>query len=1014
MSRGRGAWLALAVTAAMVLGASVLGHPARAASIEAGKVEPTRPGNVVAIPLFAQGPGTVALRPSRGLSVLGTTTRVHGHLLATVLVDPSSRAGTHEVRVTLSDHGTVTAGTTVTIVVETIVSAALHASPPPEAVVAGTPFTTTLTLVNRGNAAETFALSVSGEDPASLAPGHLHLAAGASGTFALRVTPAVVGHRVAIVTAAAIGSSYDQRLVYDYDVLPFAGANPSSPLLDLSLPFSVSYGTTGFEARASAGISGSLSDFVRTDSNVSYHAGVGGYAGLLGNDWSVEYRYQALEGQDLTGSYRGLTGTVAYSAAGRLQTGVGYASGAFSVAYDHAWTNPSSDALSVSYGVLLTPWLQVAGHVGATGENLATGYRVGPLVGLTLQGAGIGLLGDVGGVYTPRGVEPWQATLDLYSQAVRPVGFGARTTVTPTGSTGTLSVYEALGPSVVTSQHATYTATGSQHSGTGHFSVVYLLPGQLGSVRTTLQGQLAQGVVQLSGSLFAVVAPLPWVTRVGVTEGGGWNASLDETYVGNGYSVGVGASAPIAEPVKPVVDAHGSVQLAPVTTGLTLDYQTSSGRLFGSAQLSFQLTRALALQGTVGVDPNHAVTYRIGLSANVLTGLQVPPSVVSVFGGLRLGTVSGRVVRHTASGVKDVPGVVVVAAAANLQARTDRTGSFTLQLPPGTTPLQLANLPLDLSVVGSPRVTVRLHRTTSITIVVKRSFSVSGQVYTAKAGSRHPDAQSSGLPYVSVRLTGPGGTQRTAGTGASGDFDFGGLAPGHYQLELVQHSLPAGYRPNQGPVSVDLGPASSAPSVDLGAAPPKTLVTTTLTAGSLALHARVSPSTAPPGAQLTVTANAPGASRVTARWSSGPSVALSSAGAGRFQATVTVPSLPERKGTRASAGAEVLQVTARSGKHRVTQDVTVIVVPGPLATLTLTPGFATAGQKVSVEAHVLVAASHVAVRMKGASASLSRTAAGRYVGALVAPATDGTFTVTLLVDGKPLATGHLAVSGGGP
>ena len=1014
MSHARGGWLALALAAVAAVGGCLVGPPAQAASIHAGEVASAAPGGVVAIPLLVQGSGTVTLHPSAGLTPLGTSTQEHGRLLATVLVDPTARAGPHSVQVTLSRHGTVSARTAVTIVVRTVVRAALHASPPPATVVAGKPFTTTLTVVNQGNAAETYALSISGQDPASLAPGHVHLAPGASGTVSLQLTPGAFGHRVVIVTAAAIGSPYDQRLVYDYDVLPFPGANPSAPLLDLSMPFSVSYGTTGFDARASAGVSGSLSDFVRTDSGVSYGGGIGAHAGLLGYDWSVEYRYRSLEGQDLTASYRGLTGTVAYSNAGTLRTGLGYSSGAFGVSYGHTWTNPSSDALSVSYGVSLTPWLQLTGHVGATGENLPSGYRVGPLVGATLQGSGIGLLGDIAGVYTPRGPEPWQATLDLYSQAVRPVGFGANATVTPTGSSGTLSVYEALGPSVVTSQHASYTATGDRRSGAGRFSVVYLLPGQLGSVRTALDGQLEQQRLQLSGSLFAVVAPLPWVTRVGVTQSGGWNASLDETYVGNGFSVGAGASAPIATPLEPVIDAHGSVQLNPVTTGLTLDYQTSTGRLFGSAQLGYQLTRAFTLQGTVGIDANHALTYRIGLSANLLTGLQVPPSVVSAFGGLRLGTVRGRVVRHTPTGVQGVPGVVVVAAAADRQARTDRNGAFVLRLPPGTTPLQLAHLPLDLSVVGSPRVTVRLHRTTTIDITVKRSFDVSGQVYTAKPGNRHPNAQSRGLPYVAVRLTGPGGKEQTTGTDASGNFDFGGLAPGRYQLELVQRSLPTGYQPNQGPVGVDLGPSNSAPSVELSAAPPRTVVTTTLTAGSLALHARVTPSTAPAGAQLTVTATAPGASQVSARWASGPAVVLSAVGGGRFRGSVTLPRLPKRNGRPASAGAEVLQVTARSAKHSVTQEETVIVTPGPLATLTLTPGFATSGQRVSVEAHVLVKASRVEVQLRGATVPLSRADRGRYTGTLVAPAAAGTFTVTLLVDGKPLASGHLAVSGSGP
>ena len=1013
MIPGRNGWRTLAVAVIAVLG-SLLGPPAKAASIGAGRLAPAMPGDVVAIPLRTHGPGTVELHPATGLTALGTSAQERGQLLATVLVDPSARAGPHRVQVTLNHAGTVTASTTVTIVVLTVLQATLHGSPPPVAAVAGTSFETTLTLVNQGNAPETFALSVSGEDSASVAPGHLHLAPGTSGTARLQVTPRAFGHRVAIVTAAAIGSSYDQRLVYDYDVLPFPGADPSAPLLDLNLPFSVSYGTTGLEARASAGIRGSLSDFVRTDSGVSYSGGVGGHVGLLGNDWSVSYRYQPLGGQDLTGRYRGVSGTLATSASGALRTGVGYTVGAFNVAYDHAWTNPSTDALSVSYVAPLTPWLQVTGHVGVTGQNSPSGYLVGPLVGATLQGSGIGLLGDVGGVYTPRGSEPWQATLDLYSQAIRPIGFGASATVTPKGSNGTLSVYETLGPAVVTSQHARYTATGDLRAGSGHFSVVYLIPGHLGSVRTSIRGQLEQGHVQLSGSLFTVVAPLPWVTRVGVTEAGGWNASLDETYVGNGFSIGAGTSAPISTPVEPVVDAHGGLHLGPVATGVTLDYQTATGRLFGNAQLSYQLTHAIALQGTVGVDPNHAVTYRVGLSADVLSGLQVPPSVVAAFGGLRLGTVHGRVVLHTASGAQGLPGVLVVAAAANRQARTDQHGDFTLRLPLGTTALQLANLPLDLTVVGSPRVTVRLHRTTTTTIVVKRSFSVSGQVYSAAPGSRHPTAQSRGLTFVTVQLSGPNGEQRSTDTDASGDFVFNGLAPGHYLLALVQRSLPAGYHPNLRSVSVDLGPANSAPSVELGVTPPQTVVTTTLTAGSLALHARVSPSTAPSGAQLTITATAPGASGVNARWANGPSVALSPLGGGRFQGTVTLPPLPHRHGRHTSDGAETLQITARSAKHSVTQDETVIVTSGPLATLTLTPGFATPGERVSVEAHVLVKAAHVDVRLQGTSTALTRTGPGAFTGTMLAPAKAGTFTATLLADGKQLAQGHLAVRASGP
>lgn len=1009
MSR-RGPWPALALAALAILTA-LLGGPARAASIRAGPVAAVMPGDVAAVPLEIQGSGTIEVTPEAGLTALGATAPEGGHALATLLAAPSARAGPHTVHVRLVRGGATVAGTTVTVVVATVVKASLRGTAPPAGVVAGTPFSTTLTLVNRSNAPETFSVHVSSGDPALVTPAHLRLAPGAAGKLELEITPQSFGQRIAILTASALGTSYKQDLVVDYDALAFPGASPGAPVLDVHVPFSVSYGTGGFAARAGAGLAGKLSDFVATDSGMAYRypSAFGAHASLIGSDWSVAYRYGSFLGQDLTGNVRGFSGTVAMTPSGSLETGVGYTAGAFGVSYTHSWSSPSSDALSLSYGVHLAPWLELRGELGATGESLAAGYVVGPLVGARLEWAGLGLLGDVGGLYTPRGPQPWRATMDLYSQELQPVGFGSSATVTPTGSSGTLSVYETLGPAVVASQHASYAATGSRLDGRGRFGVLYALPGQLGSVRASLRGRLQRGSIRLSGSLLSVVTPLPWVTTVGVSENQGWSASADETYVGNGFSLGAGASAPLTTPFQPTISAHGSVQLAPLTASLALHDPTASGRLYGEAQLSVPLTHAFALQGTVGVDEAHAVTYRVGLTANLLTGLHVPRSVVSAFGGRDAGTVRGRVVRRTATGARGIPGVLVVAAADGRQARTDRKGSFVLQLPPGATALQLADLPLDLTVVGSPKVTVALHRTTTVTIVVERTYAISGQAFLTKAGSDRPTSASRPLPFVSVRLSGPRGERRTVTTDASGNFLFGGLTPGHYLVRLVQASLPAADRSTGGPQAVELGPSHSSATLDLGAAHVKADVSNTLSTGSLALQAHSSLSTAPPGADITVTAVAPGASAVSASWPGGAATALRPLGAGRFAGTLTVPG-PAGGGAPA-AGADVLEVTARAGKQRVTQDLTVVVVPGPLATLTLAPGFAAPGQSVSVTAHLLVKSSHVVLRLGTASTALERKGDGTYAGTLSAPARPGTYDLALFVDGKRLAEARLAVTG---
>ncbi|MEJ2667652.1 MAG: SdrD B-like domain-containing protein [Deinococcales bacterium] len=978
-----------------------------AQSIEAPASIRGAPGDVVSLPLRVVGGGSVDVRTPQGLLFLGlSSTAATGRVLATILIPPGTRAGDYQVTIVTSSNGSASGSRTVTLTVLPKPDLALSVQPPGY-VTTGAATRIPVHVTNQGNAPDTVHLSANGDDPTNLSTDTLALQPGASGAATLDVTPGGVGERYATVVAtSSIDAAYSKSVLVSYTALALGAKSAEAPFLQFAFPLGLSYGSSGLDYRGGIDLSGNLSDFVSTAASLSLvPSSIGTSLSFLGKNWSALYGFDSATGHDLSLSYDNWNARANLDAHDALTTGIGYSSGPWSVRYDHRWGPGATDTLAGTYGVQLSSPVHVSGTAGAFGEVRQDGtYHVSPLAGASLSWIGPVIGASVGATVIPWSSSPWRVSAHAFSRATKPVRFDASASAAPATIDANVGVQEDLSDVVTMAQRVTYSL---QTGGTMQFGVRYAPTTQpvtvLGIVGVAYDGSVLTG----SGSLSAVITKLPWLSTAEVAvSNGATTLSYGQTYLGPDYSLGGSIAIPIGGVPAPTIALRGVYAPSTWDIGASGAYDFANASWAASGTLGFQIATDTSLYGTVGYDSTEGLTWQVGASATLVTGVAVPSQVVGAFGGLDQGTIAGTVTIRSADGsTRPGTGLSVSVPSQDVVTKTDAQGHYSLSVAPGTVQLDFPGLPANLSLDASAAkpVTVPLHATVRHDVVLDVSYAITGQVFADVAGTGKPTSDSYGLAGVSVHLTGPKGTTQTAVTDATGAFSFPSLEPGAYSVGIVAGSLPKDFEPKVAPVQVTVSDASS-PFVSLPARPVPTTVTNTLNSKTLAMAVTVSPTEAPPGAVVHVTVQASKATQVRANIGAGTATVLKRGSAGVFDGDVTVPT--------SAAGVAIVNVEASNTEASATQTQMVFVSPGPLATLALDPSYVAPGSTVHVSAKLLVNAQHVTVTVGGTTHELTARGTRSYAGDILAPSTDGHYPVVLSVDGKTLARSTLVVSQG--
>ena len=993
-------WLAL--LAALLLAS------AAAQGIEAPASIRGAPGDVVSLPLrIAQGE-KVDVRTPQSLLFLGvsSTDAATGRALATILIPPGTRAGTYTITLVPAPAGSGAGSRTVTLTVLPKPDLVLSVQPPGY-VTTGAATKIPVRVTNQGNAPDTVRLSASGDDPTSFGSDTLTLQPGASGTTTLDVTPGGFGERYATVVAtSSIDTAYSKSLLVSYTALALGAKSADAPFLQFAFPLGLSYGSTGLDYSGGIDLSGRLSDFVSTAASLSLvPANIGTSLGFLGKNWSALYGYDSATGHDLSLAYDNWNLRATLDPHDVLTTGIGYDGRHWSVNYDHRWGPGATDTLEGTYAAQIAGPLRVSGSAGVFGEvgKNAT-YHVSPLAGASLDWIGPVVGAGVSATVIPWSSSPWRVTAHAFSRSTTPVRFDASANAAPSTFETNVGVQEDVSPVVTMAQRATYSlASGA----TLQYGVRYSPNSRPVTVLGIIGVAYDAGVLTGSGSLSAVITRLPWLSTAEVAvANGATTLSYGQSYLGPDYSLGGSIVVPIGGLPAPTVALRGVYAPSTWDAGASGAYDFADGSWAVSGTLGFQITSDATLYSTVGYDSTEGLTWQVGASATLVTGVAVPTPVVSAFGGLNEGTITGTVRIRSADGrTHPAKGLSVAVSSQDVIAKTDAEGRYSLSVTPGTVQLDFPSLPANLSPTAAAvkPVVVPLHATVRHDIVLDVSYAITGQVFADVAGTGKPSSASYGLTGVSVHLTGPKGATRTAVTDSTGAFSFSSLQPGSYSVSIIASSLPKDFEPKVAPVRVTVSDTSS-PFVSLPAKPVPTTVTNTLNSKTLAMAVTVKPTEAPPGAVVHVTVQAAGATRVRAGIGTGTQTTLHKTAPGVFAGDVTVPA--------DAVGVALVRVDAGNGQATASQTQMLYVSQGPLATLALDPSYAAPGTTVHVSAQLLVNAEHVSVTVGGKAHELTANGTRSYAGAIQAPGNDGHYPVVLRADGKTLARTTLVVSQG--
>lgn len=980
----------------------------RAAGFEAPRTVSADPGAVVALALRVPGAGTLSIAPPEGAVTLGHSDVVAGPVLATLLLGPTMLAGEYELGVTFTPEGP---GAPVTATVR------LHVNPRPAVdlsyasdtvlrVGASTPITVSVT--NRGNVTDVYSFEAAGQDQLALTPTRAEVAPGATETVAIRVTPRSLGrHGLTFKVTSGVDPAVRKAVVIRYSVLAFGAEDLSTPFLQFALPLGASYGTDGFDYQAGVRVSGPLSDFVDATGYLStapsaFRTSVG----LLGDDWDALYGYDSGTGHHLSVGYAGARLFGSLDPTGHVTTGLGYARGPWTVTYSHRWGPGAVDTALAGYTVAITPALSSTVSLGATGEVQDDGtYRASPLAAASVRWAVPTVGVNVSGRAAPWSDRPWSVSAHLYSRRSTPVAYSVSANLSPTQAAVEASALERLSSELTLGQTVAFSRPDAT---TVQFAARYAPIDSPVSLAALIDGSYTGGVLMTREALSATITRLPWIASTRLRVDRFATMSYGQTYLGPSYSVGGSIDLPLTSPFAAHLGLRASTVVGPVRLGAGVTYHAEDDLVGGSVLLGLAVTPDVGLTGEAEYDARSGLTWKIGATATLLTGVAVPEDASSFFGGRDVGTIAGTVTARAQDGTtRPVGGVTVLASPGHTAARTGVDGTFEIALPPGSYTLAFLELPAYLVPPDPPTVTVSLHETVRLDVEMPVSYAVTGQVVAGPSNAVEPSTPSggaTGVHNVRVRLSAGASNSRYATTDRTGSFAFTDVAPGAYEVAIVPDTLPPDYAASAASTRQITVGGDTQTFVILTARQVPRPVINTLGTQTFPLDVRFQPGTAPPGAIVTVTARSESAERVEAEVLGGEPVPLRRVDARTFTGDVTVPA--------DSRGVATLRVRAVAGERHAEVTRMIFVEPGPLASLKLSETHVPPGRTVHVTVRLLVDTSDVVLLADGVPIPITETGPRILEAALAAPTSERTVAIELKVNGKRQAATTLTVTAG--
>lgn len=965
------------------------------------------PGRFASILITSDEPGELEVVAPPFLRLSGTPELRAGRALVNLLAEREAPAGATLVTIRLHTADGRTAETQVRLIVTTRVGFDLIV-PDGRTVVAGARVAYPLRISNTGNAADRYLIEVRSSLPYRVDPARLELGPAESGTVTLYLEADDRRTDVAMVRVESVGDPNIARTdVITTVIQPFAGAQAiDGPALMYDLAAGTAYGTPGLEYLLGARLAGALSEYVQVGSDLTFAgSSLTGRLDLAGPAWGIGYRgsaaMQRLEGS--IGSTRGFL-TVPVQRGG-FSAGVSHAAGPLNTSLTHTTmtTGEQRDTLRFGYGLSASQDVTLTPSVGLTGSgSYGADYRVSGLFGLGLRAQlptwnanaqfDVTLPGDP--------ATPWSLTAGLGNRVQAPVGINGQITVKPNRFDTTLFAREVITAEFVLSQRLRYgQAYGEPGTLGGNFTATYRPRAAPVSLTGTLQGRLRGGEAQLGYGLGAAYAPGNLAFEVafeqldGIRFGAGISYAVDALELIASYQLAPNAS-------QVALGAAGSVGgfQASVLGG----YDFAAANYGGRVDLGYSFSSRFDTFGSLALDAGE-LQFRVGGSVRTQGGFATPDALVDLFGGRTLGFLEGAVfVDEDRNGVRDpsdrpVGGVLV--RAGTLTAETDPEGRFRLALPPGEHRITVSNLAAEHELAEPLEVTVASNSVQTVDLPLRTVASLTGVVFedSDRDGQLGDEAT---LPYATVVLTSVEGSRWVVRADDGGRFFFQGLAPGRYTVALDPDSLPAFFEPSTPPLELTLEPGPF-PRLALGAAPRERAMVMTHSANDMTLNATVSHMSAPPGADVRVTAEVTGSPADVAVRLNGVSTPLPATSPGVFEAFVTLP---------ATLGVANLEVVASDGAREVSRSLIVLLTPGDLARVHIQPSVAEPSETVTIAAEFLTRVAGASVVIGDARFDLQQDATYAFSGAAVVPDQPGSYQLELWADGERFAVTRFLVA----
>lgn len=978
----------------LLLAVAILGSSGLAAQLTSpAEHHDVQPGAFVSIPVVGEGDVPLTVQAPEQFQVVGTPQLRDGRGLVNLLVGREARAGEHIVTIG-------TSGTTlkVTVRVAPRYAVTLHV-PEGKTIVGAQGVDYPLLVSNGGNAPETVALRVDSRLAPRLSAERLELAPGETRevTLSLQAAGRSTGRDAATVIATVLEAEDVQRFATVYTtVLPFAGADEiEGPVLGYRLEAGASYGSAGLGYLFRARLDGELSDHVRTDADLTFRAqpggapSVSGHAALAGEQWRVGYR-GTRDSHRFEARYDAVRGYVAFTPGG-YGFGVTYSPSPLTLDFTHRGGSTDHQTFSASYRLRVAPELTLSPRVGLERRADGDGVDVFGVLGLTAELQTEPLLGTARVRLPVPFDDDWFVGAAISSRSQTPFGVQAEAILNARGLHAHVALNEEVSEEVTLQQRLGY----SGENGNVNLGVRY----RHAELPLTLGANVGAGFGSrgFTGNYGANVSYRPAPFSVSAYFGGsladGWSygGSLGFREGAWGASLAYAHSPRLDRLSASVVGAHAGLSGSAA-------YSFDLGALQHEASVGLEYTFAAghSLFSTLAIDDG--VRWQLGATFVLAGGFATPSGVVNAFGGRAVGFAAGAVF-HDANrnGVLDpgeAPAAGVTVRAGSASTITDEDGRFSLPLPPGEHTLTVSGHSASYGLLEPLAFTVDLGRTSEVDVPLATVVTMIVKAFDDRNRDGVMEAGEPLLPLTAVVVQGPDGARSRRFVDSRGEAVFQNLPPGRYTVTFDPETLPRFYEPTGEPLSVTLAPGPIV-RLDLGAAERPKEVVQTLRGGDLTLVARLEPMPAPPGADVLVTAQVGGeADQVEASLPGGESVRLVLID-GIYRGRLSVP--------ESATGVLMVTVHAQRGGAERTQQLPLILAPGPLARLSTSPTLADPGEIVTVEADLLKRVTTAEVEVDGVRYPLEATDDPyRFVGTVPAPNDAGSHAVELFADGEKL------------